>query len=339
MKTGREDIVKTTAIVRIAIALVVLASALIMVTVTANAQAWPSKQPIKFIVAYPPGGASDVTARLLSTHLSASLGQSVVVENRPGANGIIALEYVAKAPPDGYTILMANVGPNSINPALYRKLPYDPIKDFIPVTLTSQMPEILVVTPTLPIKSVKELVAYARENPNKLNFASAGIGAMNHLLGELFKSMFKLNIVHVPYKGDAPAMTDVMSGKVQIMFPTAIAGMAHVKSNRLRALAVTSKARTPSLPDIPTLAEAGDLPGFEAVAWGGVMVPAGTPSEIVKRLNAEVNRSLNLPDVKEKLASLGTDIVGTTPEEFANYLKAEISKWDRAARESNVKLD
>lgn len=340
MRAVSKNIEKNFKTVRILTLLVSFLIAISMVVPNiSGAQAWPTRQAIKFIVAYPPGGASDVTARLLSTKMSPSLGQTVVVENRPGANGIIALELVAKAPPDGYTILMANVGPNSINPGIYKSLPYDPIKDFIPVTLTSQMPEILAVSPTLPLKTVKELIAYAKANPGKLNFASAGIGAMNHLLGEQFKSLFNLNIVHVPYKGDALAITDLISGKVQMMFPTAIAGMSHVKAGRLRALAVTSKTRAVTLPDVPTLAEAADLPGYEGVAWGGVMVPAGTPPEIVKRLNVEINRCLKLPDVVEKLASLGTEALGTTPEEFADYLKNEIDRWKKIARQSNVKLD
>ena len=326
---------KLTVIVRSIVLAVVVA---LVVPLAAHAQAWPARQPIKFVIAYPPGGASDVTARILGVKLSASLGQTVVIENRPGANGIIALEFVAKSAPDGYTILMANVGPNSINPVVYSKLPYDAIKDFQPVTLTSQMPLVLVVTPSLPVKSVRDLIAYGQAHPGKLNFASAGIGASNHLTGELFNRMAGIKMVHVPYKGDSPAMTDVMSGTVDVMFPTAIAAMGHVKSGRLHALAVTTSKRISSLPDVPTVAE-GALPGFEAVAWGGVMVPAGTPPEIVNRLNAETNRALKLPDVTEKLASLGAEVIGTTPEEFATYLKGEIAKWGKVARENQVKLD
>jgi tripartite-type tricarboxylate transporter receptor subunit TctC len=312
--------------------------AALMLPLMAQAQSWPTRQPIKFIIPYPPGGASDVTARILGVKLSESLGQAVLIENRPGANGIIALESVAKAAPDGYTILMANLGPNAINPVVYNKLPYDAIKDFAPITLTSVVPQIVVVAPALPIKSVQELIAYAKANPGKVTFASAGNGASNHLSGELFNAMAGIKMVHVPYKGDTPGMTDVMSAAVAVAFPTAVAAMPHVKSGRLRAIAVTSAKRIPSLPDLPTVAEAG-LAGYEAVSWGGVMAPAGTPPAIINRFNTEINRILKLPDVAEKLSSLGAEIVGTTPDEFATYLKAEIVKWGKVARDNDVKLD
>jgi tripartite-type tricarboxylate transporter receptor subunit TctC len=326
---------KQAAIVRrAALALV----AALMLPLIAHAQAWPTRQPIRFVIPYPPGGASDVTARILGVKLSESLGQSVIIENRPGANGIIALESVAKAGPDGYTILMANLGPNAINPVVYDKLPYDAIKDFAPITLTSVVPQIVVVAPVLPVKTVQELIAYAKANPGKLAFASAGNGASNHLSGELFNAMAGIKMVHVPYKGDTPGLTDVMSGAVGVAFPTAVAAMPNVKAGRLRAIAVTSAKRIPSLPDVPTVAEAG-LAGYEAVSWGGVMAPAGTPPEIINRFNLEINRILKLPDVVEKLSSLGAEIVGSTPDEFAAYLKAEIAKWGKVARDNNVKLD
>jgi tripartite-type tricarboxylate transporter receptor subunit TctC len=328
---------KQDAIVRRAV-LAILAAFTLTLPLFAHAQAWPTRQPIRFAIPYPPGGASDVTARILGAKLSESLGQSVVIENRPGANGIIALESVAKAGADGYTLLMANLGPNAINPVVYSKLPYDAIKDFAPITLTSVVPQIVVVAPALPVKSVQELIAYARANAGKLAFASAGNGASNHLSGELFNAMAGIKMVHVPYKGDAPGLTDVMSGAVGVAFPTAVAAMPNVKAGRLRAIAVTSAKRIPSLPDVPTVAEAG-LTGYEAVSWGGVMAPAGTPPEIINRFNLEINRILKLPDVAEKLSSLGAEIVGSTPEEFATYLKAEIVKWGKVARDNNVKLD
>jgi tripartite-type tricarboxylate transporter receptor subunit TctC len=303
----------------------------------ALAQAWPSK-PIRFVIPYPPGGASDVTARTLGIKLSEALGQPVVIENRPGANGIIALENVAKSPPDGYTLLMANLGPNAINAAVYSKLPYDSIKDFTPIMLTTLVPQILVVNSALPVNSVKELIALAKAQPGKLNFASAGNGASNHLSGELFKSMAGIELTHVPYKGDTPAMTDVIAGQVAIMFPTAIAATPHVKGGRLRALAVTSRKRVGSLPDLPTVDEAG-VPGFEAVSWGGVMGPGGMPRDIVAKLHAELARILKLPDVSEKLTGLGAEIVAGKPEEFAAYLQAEIAKWGKVARDANVRLD
>lgn len=304
----------------------------------AHAQAWPAKQPIRFVVPYPPGGASDVTARILSIKLSESLGQSVVVDNKPGANGIIALETVAKAPADGYTLLMANLGPNAINPVIYSKLPYDPIKDFTPITLTSVIPLVVLLNPSLPIQSMKELIAYAKANPDKLTFASAGNGAANHMAGEMMKSMAGIQMVHVPYKGDAPAMQDVIAGNVNMIFPTLIGGIPHVKSGAMRAIAVTGARRSSALDSLPTVAESG-IPGFEASSWGGVMGPGGLPSEIVDRLNAEIVRILREPEVTAKMTAMGADVVASSPQEFAAYLSAEITKWGNVARENNVKLD
>jgi tripartite-type tricarboxylate transporter receptor subunit TctC len=317
---------------------IALAAVAAIAPISAQAQAWPGKQPIKFVVPYPPGGASDVTARVLAVKLSESLGQSVVVENRPGANGILALDLVAKAPADGYTILMANLGPNAINPGVYHKLPYDSIKGFTPITLTSLVPLVVLVAPTLPVKSMPELIAYAKANPGKLTYASAGNGSANHLAGEMMQTMTGMKMVHVPYKGDAPAVADVSGGMVSMMFPTVVAGIPHVKSGRLRALAVTSTKRSSSMPDVPTVSEAG-IPGFEAVSWGGIMGPGGLPPEIVTRLNSEIVRILKMPDVAEKLSSLGAEIVGSTPEEFGTYLKAEIAKWGKVAHDNNIKLD
>lgn len=317
--------------------LAALAFAALAVPGAALAQGWPSKQPIKFIVVYPPGGASDVTARLLASKLTESLGQSVVVENKPGANGIIATEFVAKSAPDGYTILMANLGPNAINPVVYKKLPYDAVKDFAGITLTTLVPQAIVVTPSLPVKTVPELIAYAKANPGKVTFASAGNGASNHLSGELFNGMAGVKMQHIPYKGDAPGMVDVMSGQVNVALPTVIAAMPHIKSGKLRAIAVTSEKRLPSLPDVPTVAET--LKGFEAVSWGGVMAPAGTPPDIVNRLNAEILKILKMPDIAEKLKGLGAEIVGSTPAQFDAYVKSEIAKWGKVARDNNVTLD
>ena len=317
--------------------LAALAFAAFAVPGAALAQGWPSKQPIKFIVVYPPGGASDVTARLLAQKMTESLGQAVVVENKPGANGIIATEFVAKSAPDGYTILMANLGPNAINPVVYKKLPYDAVKDFAGITLTTLVPQAIVVTPSLPVKSVPELIAYAKANPGKVTFASAGNGASNHLSGELFNAMAGIKMQHIPYKGDAPGMIDVMSGTVNVALPTVIAAMPHIKSGKVRAIAVTSEKRLPSLPDVPTVAET--LKGFEAVSWGGVMAPAGTPPEIVSRLNAEILKILKMPDVAERLKGLGAEIVGSTPAEFDAYVKSEIAKWGKVARDNNVTLD
>jgi len=303
----------------------------------AQAQTWPSKQPIKFIVVYPPGGASDVTARLIATKLSESIGQSVNVENKPGANGIIATEFVAKSAPDGYTLLMANLGPNAINPVIYKKLPYDAIKDFSAITLTTIVPQFIVVSPSLPIYSVNDLISYAKANPGKVTFASAGNGASNHLSGELFNAMAGIKMQHIPYKGDAPGLVDVMAGQVNVALPTAIAAAPHVRSGKLRALAVTSTKRLPSFPDVPTVAET--LPGFEAVSWGGVMVPAGTPQPIINRLNTEILNILKMPDIAEKLNGLGAEIVGSSPQQFDAYVKSEIAKWGKVARDNQVTLD
>lgn len=303
----------------------------------AHSQAWPTKQAIKFIVAYPPGGASDVTARLIATKLGEVLGQSVVVENKAGANGIIATDFVAKSAPDGYTMLMANLGPNALNPVVYKKLPYDAIKDFQGVTLTSIVPQVVVVNPNLPVKSIPELIAYAKANPGKVSFGSAGQGASNHLSGELLNSLGGIKMQHIPYKGDAPSIVDLMSGQIQVALPTTVAGLPHVKSGKLRAIAVTSSKRLEGMADVPTVAES--LPGYEAVSWGGVMVPAGTPKEIVTRLNTEINRILNMPDVAEKLRALGAIIVGSTPEEFDKYVKDEITKWGKVARDNNIAID
>jgi tripartite-type tricarboxylate transporter receptor subunit TctC len=301
------------------------------------AQSYPAK-PIRFVIPYPPGGASDVTARVLGAKMTETWGQQVLVDNRPGANGIIALELVAKARPDGYTILMANLGPNAINPSVYAKLPYDPIRDFAAVTLTTLVPQLLVVHPSLPVKSVKDLIALSRQRSGQLTFASAGIGASNHLSGELFKMMAGVKMLHVPYKGDTPAMTDLIAGQVAVMFPTAIAATPHVKSGRLHALAATSTKRIAAMSQLPTVAESG-IPGFEAVSWGGIMTPAGAPNEVITKLHGETTRILRQPDVIEKLSGLGAEIVASSPEEFSVYLKSEISKWSKVARAANVKLD
>jgi tripartite-type tricarboxylate transporter receptor subunit TctC len=245
---------------------------------------------------------------------------------------------VAKSAPDGYTLLMANLGPNAINPGVYSKLPYDPIKDFTPITLTSVVPLVVLVTNSLPVKTMPELIAYAKANPGKLSYASAGNGAANHLAGEMIKAMAGIQMTHVPYKGDSPGMPDVISGTVSMMFPTIIAGMPNIRSGSMRPLAVTGSRRSSSLPELPTVSEAG-IPGFDAVSWGGVMGPGGLPIDIVQRLNAEVVRILKQPDVAERLSSLGADIVGSTPEEFDRYLRAEIAKWGKVARDNQIRLD
>ncbi len=314
------------------------ATAVIMLAATAaQAQDYPAKA-IRFVVPYPPGGASDVTARVLGQKMSDAWKQQVVVDNRPGANGIIALEYVAKAPGDGYTILMANLGPNAINPGVYTKLPYDAVRSFAPVTLTTLVPQIIVANSYLPARNVKDLIGLARSKPGELAYGTGGTGSANHLAMELFASMAGVKMTAVAYKGDVPAMTDAVAGQVMLALPTVIAAQPFLNSGKLRAIAVTTKKRVPALPEVATVAESG-LPGYESVSWGGVMAPAGTSVDIVTRLNAEIVRILKLPDVKERLEGLGGEIVGSTPAEFSAYLQAEIAKWSKVARASGVKLD
>jgi tripartite-type tricarboxylate transporter receptor subunit TctC len=307
------------------------------VCAVAAAQTYPSK-PIRFVIPYPPGGASDVTARIIGAKMTEAWAQQVIIDNRPGANGIIALEQVAKSAPDGYTILMANVGPNAINPVVYAKLPYDAIRDFAPVTLTTKVPQVIVANAYLPARNIKELLALAKAQPDQIVFASGGSGSSNHLAFELFKSMAGVKIVHVAYKGDAPAMSDAISGYVQLTMPTVIAATGHIKSGKLRPLGVGTPKRVPALPDVPTVAEAG-VPGYESESWGGVMSRAGTPQPIIDRLHAEITRILKVADVREKLEALGGEIVGSTSSEFSAYLKSEIAKWDKVAKTANIRLD
>lgn len=303
----------------------------------AQAQAYPTK-PVRFVVPYPAGGASDITARLLADKLTESYGQSFVVENRPGANGIIALDAVAKSPADGYTILMGNVGPNAINAGLYPKLPFDPLKSFAPITLTTSVPIVLLVNPALPVRTTQELIAYAKANPGVVKFASGGPGSATHLTGELFKDMAGINIVHVPYKGDVPAMTDVIGGHVTMTFATSIAAATNIAGGRLRALGTASKSRPQSLAQYPTIAEAG-VTGFESTSWGGVLAPAGTPAPIIASLHSHIVKILTMPDVRERLSKLGAEVVASTPEEFATYLQSEITKWSRVIKAVGITVE
>ncbi|MBY0270178.1 MAG: tripartite tricarboxylate transporter substrate binding protein [Burkholderiales bacterium] len=303
----------------------------------APAQPYPGK-PIRFVIPYPPGGASDVTARLLGSKMTETWGQQVVIDNRPGANGIIALELVAKAPSDGYTILMANLGPNAINPGVYSKLPYDAEKSFATVTLTTIVPQVIVANAGIGVAGLQQMIAAAKAKPGQFKYGNGGNGSANHLAMEMLKGMAGVDIIAVPYKGDAPALADVMGGQIQFALPTVLAAITHVKAGRLKAVAVTPKKRVPSLPEVATVAESG-FPDYESVSWGGVMAPAGTPKAVIDRLNAEILRILKLPDIRDKLSGLGADIVGSTPEEFAKYLRDEISKWRRVAKQANVRLD
>ncbi len=318
-------------------ALLILCAFATAPTVTIAQDAFPNK-PVRIVVPYPPGGASDVTARLLGQKLSELWNQPVVIDNRPGANGILALEYVAKQAPDGSTLLMANLGPNAINAAVYSKLPYDSIKDFAPITFTTLVPQVLVVNPALPAKNLRELLDLARAAPGKLNYGTGGNGSANHLAVELMANMGGVSLTAVPYKGDAPAMTDAMSGQVAMTLPTVVAALPNIKAGKLRAIAVTTQTRVASLPDVPTMQEAG-LAAYESSSWGGVMAPGGTPPAIVNKINTDIVRVLRMPDIQEKLAGLGATVVAQGPAEFATFLQSEIKKWDGVAKRANIRLE
>ena len=301
------------------------------------ADAYPAK-PVRFVVAFPPGGGTDIIARSIAQKLAERIAQQVVVDNRPGAGGNIGTDIVAKSAPDGYTLLMGSAGPLAINASLFAKMPFDPIKDLAPVTLAASTPNVLVVHPSLRAATVKELIALAKARPGEINFASSGHGTPAHLAGELFNSMAGVKMVHVPYKGAAPALADLLGGQVQLMFSTMPPALPHVKDGKLRALAVTSAKRSPAAPDIPTLDEIA-LPGFEANTWHGVVVPAGTPATIVARLNREIVAILHLPDVVERFSSQGAEALGSTPEEFAAYIRSETLKWAKVVRDSGAKAE
>jgi tripartite-type tricarboxylate transporter receptor subunit TctC len=300
-------------------------------------QGYPS-HPIRMVVPFSAGaGVTDIMARLVGQHLSASLGQPVVIENRPGAGGIPGTEAVSKAAPDGYTLLMTNVA-LVVNSYLYSKLPYDPEKDFTPVTLVNTAPLMLVVHPTVAAKSVKELIAYAKAHPGELSFGSGGVGSTPHLSGELFKSLSGIDVLHVPYKGGAPALNDLIGGQLSFMVENMPGTMPFVRSGKLRALAVTSARRSPLEPGLPTMAEAG-VPGYEVVGWNGIVAVKGTPPEIVARLHTEVAKILRAPEVRERLAALGAEPVGNTPDEFGAFIKTEMARWGKIIREKGIRSE
>ena len=321
---------------RIFVTLIPLVAALCAVGAPAFAQdKWPSK-PIKYIVPFPPGGTTDILARLIGQKLSLALGQPVLVENKAGAGGNIGSDFVAKSAPDGYTILGGTISSHAINVSMYKEMPYDPVKDFVPITLIGTNANVLVVDPKSTAKDVKELIAQAKAKPGSMSFASAGNGTSQHLSGELFKAMAGLDMVHVPYKGSAPAIQDVMAGQVPMMFDTTVVAAPHIKSGNVRALAVTSTKRVKGMETIPTLSEAG-VPGYQLVSWQGIFAPAGTPKDIVFRLNAELVKIIALPDIRERLDSLGVDPVANTSEEFSAFQKAEIAKWAKVIKDANIK--
>jgi tripartite-type tricarboxylate transporter receptor subunit TctC len=303
----------------------------------AGAQPYPSK-PIRFVVPYPAGGPLDTVARLLAQKVSESTRQPVVVDNKPGAGGNIGADAVAKSPPDGYTILMGAVATHAINPTLYASMPYDAIRDFAPVTQIASTPNVLVVNPSVPAANVRDFIAYARANPGKLNFGSGSTGSAGHLAGELFKTLAGVDMTHVPYKGAAAAMNDLLGGQIQLMFDNLASSLAQVRAGRIRALAVTTSKRSALAPDLPTIAESG-LPGFDISTWFGIFVPAKTPREAVDRLHAEFTRALAAPDVREKMLNLGAEPVASQPEEFAAYIRAESEKYARVIKASGAKAD
>jgi tripartite-type tricarboxylate transporter receptor subunit TctC len=314
-----------------------LGGLLACIALGALGQGYPNR-PIKLIVPFPAAGTTDILARAVAQKLTESMGQSVVVDNRPGAGGNIGADVVAKSAPDGYTLLMGTVGTHAINPALYAKMPYDHIKDFVPVVLVAGVPNVLVVNPALPVNSVADLIKLAKDKPGSVNFASSGSGTSIHLSGELFKTMAGVDMTHVPYKGSSPALTDLMGGQVQVMFDNLPSSLALIKSGKLRAIAVTSMTRAPALPNVPTLNESG-LPGFEASSWFGVLAPAGTPAPVIAKINAEVNKWLQSSDAREKLLAQGAEAAGGSPEQFAAFIRSESDKWAKVVKASGAKVD
>jgi len=302
-----------------------------------QAQAYPAKA-VRIVVPFPAGGGTDLVARTVGAKLSESLGQNFIVDNRAGASGAIGAELAAKSPPDGYTLLMGSSGPITLNPALQPKLPYDPSRDFAPVALITTMPFLTVVHPALPVRSVKELIALARARPGQLNYASPGSGSSTHLATELFKAMARVDIVHVPYKGVAPAATDLVSGQVQMLTGDLNTLMPHVTAGRMRALAVTGASRSALLPDVPTIAEAG-VPGYEASGWFGLLAPAATPREIVRRLNGDIVKALQSDDARKRLLALGGEVAGGTAEQFGAHLRRESEKWGKLIRAIGLKAE
>jgi tripartite-type tricarboxylate transporter receptor subunit TctC len=321
---------------------IVLALSLFMFTLAAlpspaAAQTYPAR-PIRIVVPYPPGGTSDILARSLGEKLTGSLGQPVVVENKPGANGNLGADFVAKSPPDGYTLLLADIGALAISPSVYPTLPFDPVRDFAPVTMVAYSPHILVVNPAVPVNSMQELVALAKSKPGKLNFAISGVGGAPHLAGVEFARRAGVKWEYIPYKGGSQAIADVAAGQADVTLNGMLATYPLVKGGRLKLLAVSSARRMSAIPDVPTIAESG-LPGFETGSWQGVIAPLDTPREIVARLNAEISRILSTPEMRDKLGTQGADVRTNSPDEFAAFIRTEKDKWAKVVKEADVKFE
>ncbi len=316
--------------------LVVLGAAFIAATTAATAQNYPSR-PVRFVVPYAPGGSTDTLARSMAIKLSELLGQQVVVDNRPGANGDIGMTIVARAPADGYSIVLGYIANLGIGPSLYEKMPYDPVKDFASITQVAGASNIFVTHPSLPAKNFKEFIAYTKANPKKVSFATAGVASVGHLTGELLNDMAGIDMLHVPYKGSGQAISDLVGGHIKVMISGMASTLPQVRSGKLNGIVTTGLKRTPATPDIPTIAET--FPGFESSSWFGVLAPAGTPKPIVTRLNADIHKSLQDPAVAKRLAAVGFEITYGTPEEFSAYIKSEIKKWAKVVKASGAKPD
>jgi len=312
-------------------------AALLVVTGMPSAQTYPAK-PIRFIVPFPPGGGNDVMARISATQLAERVGQQIIVDNRSGASGIIGSELTARAAPDGYTILMGHIGTFAFNVSLFPKLPYDPVKDFAAVSLLGLAQNVFVVHPSLPVNNVKEFVALAASKPGQLNVASGGNGASGHIGGELLKLLAKIDMVHVPYKGAAPALTDLMAGNVHMMITNMPAAMPHVQTGRLKAIAVAGLKRSPLVPNLPTLIESG-IAGYEFTGWFGVVAPAATPKDVIARLNDDISKILQTPELRDRYASYGVDVAGGTPQRFAAHIQSEVTRWTKIIKEAGIKAD
>ena len=317
----------------------ILSAAIILFTAigAANSQAYPSR-PLRAIVPIAPGGGTDTTGRLVLTRLGEVLGQQIVVDNRAGGGGTIGASLAAKALPDGYTFLFGSISTHAVNPAMYKNLPYDHIRDFAPVALVGKVPNVLVVHPSLPVKSVSDLVSYAKANPGKVNYGSAGIGSPPHLSMELLKSIAGINVVHIPYKGAGPALSELLGGQTQVMCTSLAGQLPYIKAGRVRALAVTTSKRNQQVPDVPTMIEAG-IPGYEVTIWYAVFLPAGAPKAIIARLNSELVTLLNSSEMKERMAQIGVDAAPSTPQELAAFVKAETAKYTKVAQDAGIKLE